>query len=105
MKKIYMIVALAFVFTMASFAQGKLLQTKALKYDGKVVKSMKIQKAEAEGDELITPPESAEIQDWTLTGNYISNGTAYTTVMLSRLLSMVTRFGLRVLFTPVQMDG
>ena len=78
MKKIYMIVALAFVFTMASFAQGKLLSAKALKYDGKVVKSMKIQKAEAEGDELITPPESAEIQDWTLTGNYISNGTAYT---------------------------
>ena len=80
MKKIYMIVSLAFVFTMATFAQGLPLQTKALKYDGKVVKSMKMQKkAEAEGDELITPPESAVIEtDWVLAGSYYNNNTPYT---------------------------
>ena len=99
MRKFYTTLFLALVYTMATFAQGlpitksnsldlgaRMMSAKKEivgnniiamngKYSVKGAAKAPVMRAD---EQLITPPESAEIEtDWTLTGSYIYNGDPY----------------------------
>ena len=83
MKRIYTIVALALVWSMASFAQTFSLQNKiattAKKMQTTVAPPVFTEGEEGETPTLQTPPETATIEtDWSITGSYMNSGNAYT---------------------------
>ena len=76
MKKFYMIVSIAVVFAMASFALTSM--NGQLKFDNKLHKVVKVGNMKAASDELVVLPEGVTVEtDWVLAGNYVSNGMYY----------------------------
>ena len=82
MKKLQLILALAIAFTMSTAAQI-VPQGKMLPFNGvqktKLLKSNRLAAPlRADGDVLVTPPETATIEtNWVLTGTYINNNGNY----------------------------
>ena len=79
MKKFYMIVSIAVVFAMASFALTSM--SGQLKFDDKlhkVVKVTNLKGVKGEGDVLVALPDGVTAEtDWVLSGNYVANSIAY----------------------------
>ena len=81
MRKFYTTLFLALVYTMATFAQGLPNGGQTLPYYGKQMKASKYSVMKAPmlaGEVLITPPETAVIEEnWSIEGNYINNSNPY----------------------------
>ena len=108
MKKFYTTLFLALVYTMATFAQGLPNGGQTLPYYGKQMKASKYSVMKAPmlaGEVLITPPETAVIEEnWSIEGNYIKV-TRMRTQTLSKWHSMEMMFTFKEWFSFAPMHG